>query len=323
MDNLNDNNSIKIINIVTQISNDFELNNTYLKKKYIIENIKQINNIMTSVDGYCGSFGTGYPFYALDNLTGDLPIINEQIRYNDELSIIANNSRYTVWPCLACLSENSEQMPDLKQICKPCPRIIDDLKPRKVINRLPDIDMWMVCEDREVEIAKEGLSKLFEDNDMHTTDVDPYKSIMDLYEIVDDLKNNKMPKKMLPLDIHIIEYSKFCELLENIPFALQLSLESGLVPYLPAHPISLRKTWQYDDMAYNFVFDFLYSLTPFNCNDELKEKLNNTRRIIADYFSEEQLDYFLSMVMPESVERRFETVELQKIYKRRTQSWKK
>ena len=76
-------------------------------------------------------------------------------------------------------------------------------------------------------------------------------------------------------------------------------------------------------MAYNFVFDFLYSLTPFNCNDELKEKLNNTRRIIADYFSEEQLDYFLSLVMPESVERRFETVELQKIYKRRTQSWKK
>ena len=30
-------------------------------------------------------------------------------------------------------------MPDLKRICKPCPQVKDSIKPRKVINRLPDV----------------------------------------------------------------------------------------------------------------------------------------------------------------------------------------
>lgn len=58
----------------------FEKNNTELKKQYIIKNIEMINHIMERMPGYCGSFGTGYPFYTLDNgMQGNLPVIQEQI----------------------------------------------------------------------------------------------------------------------------------------------------------------------------------------------------------------------------------------------------
>ena len=52
-------------------------------------------------------------------------------------------------------------MPDLKRICKPCPQVKNSIKPRKVINRLPDVDMWMICADGKLEEAKATLVKLF------------------------------------------------------------------------------------------------------------------------------------------------------------------
>lgn len=67
-------------------SNIFERCNTDLKRRYFIENINTTNLVMSRISGYCGSFGTGYPFYVLDsNLEGKIPIIQEQIRYNNSL----------------------------------------------------------------------------------------------------------------------------------------------------------------------------------------------------------------------------------------------
>ena len=71
------------------------------------------------------------------------------------------------------------------------------LKPRKVINRLPDIDMWMVCEDRYVEEAKKELRELFDELDMHTSDVDPVQSIKDFKEYFAEYKLS---------DIKILDY---------------------------------------------------------------------------------------------------------------------
>lgn len=304
-------------------STRFEKNNTELKRLYLIKNIDTINSIMARTPGYCGSFGTGYPFYALDsNLEGQLPIINEQIRYNDELFEEAQNLG-TNWVCARCLSTTGQNMPDLKQICKPCPQIKDSLKPRKVINRLPDVDMWMICADSEIETAKSTLARLFDSFDMYTSDVNPVQTIRDVSEISTDLENGKMPDKLLPLDIHIIEYSTLSNLFDQIPFALQSSIEDGTVPYLPIHPVSLRKTWQHDDVAYNFVLDFLYTMTPFSLDGNLANKLEFSRRIISNTFTNEQLTDALHSVASPSVERRFETPQLQKTYERRIDSWRK
>lgn len=304
----------------SEASNRFERCNTELKREYLLKNIEAINTIMSYVSGFCGSFGTGYPFYVLDSdLEGKLPVIDEQIRYNNELYNEAKD--YPVWPCQKCLVVNNAKMPDLKQICKPCPQIKDSIKPRKVINRLPDIDMWMICEDSKIEDAKEELIDLFKYFGMNTSDVDPVKTVNEFNEISLDIELGKMPNKYLPLDIHIIEYSKFSRLLDEVPFSILLCIENEQVPYMPIHPISLRKIWQYDDVAYNFVFDYLFSLTSFNLEDKLNEKLKLSRAVINYYFSKEDLMDLFNLIASDSTKRRFKTKELHRCYERRIEEW--
>lgn len=303
-------------------STRFEKLNGDLKRRYFMRNIKMINNIMSSTPGYCGSFGTGYPFYVLnDRLEGTLPVIEEQIRYNDEL--LATASKYSIWECENCLKTRSFKMPDLKMICKPCPQVNNDIKPRKVLNRLPDVDMWMICQDDKIEEAKKVLVYLFNNYGMYTSDVDPVATINDFDEIVTQLEEEKMPSKMLPLDIHIIGYSEFASLLDEVPFAILNAINNSVTPYLPIHPQSLRKKWQYDDTAYNFILDFLLSITPFNWEKKLDTKLNLSRSVIINMFSEDDLKAILAKVSPPSVERRMKVLILQKNYERRINSWKR
>lgn len=313
---------MNICEVAANASTMYEMNNSKLKKDYIFKNIDLINLIMFRTSGFCGSFGTGYPFYALNETISDnLPIIQEQIRYNNELKDNANG--LLEWVCEDCLKSNGANMPDLKQICKPCPEINNSLKPRKVINRLPDIDMWMICEDDKIESAKVELNKKFEDLHLHTSDVDPVLTIYEMKKIAEEISNGIMPCEWLPIDIHIIEYSKFAYLLDNVPLVLLDSFERKKIPYLPIHPISLRKVWQYDDTAYNFVMDYLFSLTPFNFTSKLEAKLMYSRKIISSIFGPDQLMDMLVLTMMDSARRRFETVELKECYKERIKSWKK
>lgn len=311
---------------VVESSNKFEENNFKnkdLKKMYIKKNIDIINSVMEHTTGYRGSFGTGYPFYAIDSdFKEDLPVIKEQIRYNEELRTTILNAKLKKWPCESCLPVNGPYMEDLKQICIPCPRLEKELKPRKVINRLPDIDMWMVCEDTKVEEAKKELKETFDQLGMHTSDVNPIQTFKEFKEIITDLEDGKMPIKMLPLDVHVVKYSELSNLLDQVPFTILNSSNLGEVPYLPILPDSLRKKWQKDDEAYNFTLDFLYSMTDFNFEEILKQRLDYTRNLVARQLTEEKSIEMLDLVSPDSVKRRFENKTLKKSYKRRINSWK-
>ena len=181
----------------------------------------------------------------------------------------------------------------------------------------------MICADGKVEEAKAALLKLFDNYDMHTSDIDPVRTINEMEDIVSDLEAGKMPSRMLPLDVHVIEYSKFASLLDEIPFSLLSAMEEGQVPYLPIHPQSLRKTWQYDDEAYNFALDYLYSITPFNWERKLMRKFELSKMIVGNSFSMDDLNEILMKVAPDSVKRRFKTPQLQKTYEKRMESWKK
>ncbi len=60
--------TIKDITELTEsASTTFEKANTELKRKYLIWNIEAFNMIVSTVSVNRGSFGTGYPFYALDD----------------------------------------------------------------------------------------------------------------------------------------------------------------------------------------------------------------------------------------------------------------
>lgn len=140
---MNESKTIKdVVEEVEKSSTTFEKTNTDLKRKFLKWNIEAFNMIASSVSVNRGSFGTGYPFYVLDeNLNGEIPIISEQIRYNRQLVRDGEPVQKSIWQCKSCLERNYDIMPDLKIVCKPCPNMIDSLKPRKIINRLPDLDM--------------------------------------------------------------------------------------------------------------------------------------------------------------------------------------
>lgn len=319
------NNSLDICKLVADMSNNFERNDSDLKKRYIMKNINLINTIMQQTKGYCGSFGTGYPFYAMDShfLRG-LPVIDEQLRYNDELYEAIQNSTCRVWGCAQCLSNNCDYMTDLKHFCKPCPRVDDELKPREIISRIPAINMWMICEDDALVDAQNTLSYLFEENNLHSSDANPLRTIREFGEINLTLGKGKMPTTMLPINVHIIEYSKFCELVELVPSLLQQTVESGMeiAPYLPIQPVSLRKSWQYGEV-HNFILDFLYSMTPIQLEGELDDKLWEVRRLISRVFTEEEFLTMFKLMASKTTKRRFETPQLQKVYAERTSSWKR
>ena len=102
---------IEFIEKTVNASNKFELTNTELKRQYIISNIILYNAIAQSISECKGTFGTGYPFYALNpDLTGALPIINEQLRYNNQLLEEAKTSTFDRWRCLECLKEKGITM---------------------------------------------------------------------------------------------------------------------------------------------------------------------------------------------------------------------
>lgn len=308
-----------------EISNDFEKCNTELKRQYLVNNIILFNKIVTEVNGYCGSFGTGYPFYTLkEDLTGELPVIREQIRYNLELIDAVIKSDRLYWNCAECIEKKGDTMPDLKMVCKPCPNMDDSLKPRKIINRLPDLDLWVVCKDDKIDTAKEELIKLFEQHDLHTSDINPVKTIDEIGEIAYYLNNNVMPNKALPIDAHIVGEETLYNLIEKVPGEISHGkTDDFATPYLPIHPLSYRKTWQYDDEAYNFVHDYLSSLTAYNFGDALRDKLIETRNIVANSHSIEELYNYLLATGPESVKRRHETHALKRSFIERVESWKK
>ena len=315
---------LKFMTDVAEISNLYEMNNSEIKKKYLKWNIEVLREIAGKVPGNGGCFGTGYPFYALGNsFTGNLPKIEEQIRYNNQLINAAERSKRTIWSCRGCLEKKSSMMPDLKQICKPCFKMDAELKPRKVINRLPDIDFWLICADGHIKDAEQILSNLFLKYELSSSDIDPIQTMYDVKQIANNLKRGEMPKKFLPIDFHIIEYSKIKELISEAPGELEQSTRESYNPYLPIHPSSFRKKWQYDDEAYNFIHDFLLSFTEFDFNESMASALNRARREIVDTYTSEELYNILWGILGDSTKKRFEsTPELHKIFEQKMNLWR-
>lgn len=316
---------ITVQELTTQVekaSTEFEKCDSDLKRKYIIWNIEVFNSLAARVSVSKGSFGTGYPFYALDKkLEGKLPVIPEQIRYNRQLVRDGQPVQKSIWLCKECLDKKYSTMPDLKRICKPCPNVLDELKPRKIINRLQDIDMWIVCEDGSIEITQRELTELFRQYDMRTSDLDPIRSIDEVSYITEMVKNGVFPKIFLPIDAHIIEYSELKGLIERVPGELERAGKEGIKPYLPIHPKSYRKTWQYDDEAYNYIYDYLSAFTPFNFEEDLQKTLDTTRAEVAKRFSKEQLFSFLLDSATKANFRRFQTEELEQRFYDRISDW--
>ena len=119
-----------------------------------------------------------------------------------------------------------------------------------------------------------------------------------------------------------MEQSKLEELISQVPDELRLTKLEGRKPYLPIRPKSLRKKWQYDDEAYNFIYDFLSAFTAFNFPEELQQSLNNSRlKVINEHTSTELFD-FLMQSANKATFRRFQSMELEERFLKRVEEWK-
>lgn len=291
---------------VAEASNSIENNNSKARMVYFLNHLFVWNQINRLSEHSVGTFGTGYPFYSLKyNLKDGFSPIEEQIRYDNELLAEAKDIKNKEWICASCLYKNAEMMPDLKQICKPCPNMKNELKPRKIINRLPDLDFWTICEDGKIEETSDEILRYLKIFNMDSSDNDPLRTIRDVKEIAEDLDRNKVPNRYLPMDVHIIENSKLKQLIKQVPEVLiETKKNSDHIAYLPIHPLSYRKSWQYDDTAYNFIFDYLFSFTVLNADKELIEINRKTKREVSNDFTNEELINTIKSVAVDGQRRR-------------------
>ncbi len=218
--------------------------------------------------------------------------------------------------------KNYELMPDLKTICKPCPNMLDTLKPRKIINRLPDLNMWLVCKEETVKQAQEELTDLLDKYNMRTSDIDPLKSLDDVVKVATSLKDGKFPRIFLPIDTHIVDVSTLKALIEQVPNELQKAKEEERKPYLPIQPISLRKKWQYEDEAYNFILDFLLSFTDFNFVGSLEKSLKESRAKILEQNTPEELLECLQKIASPATFRRIQEQKIEETFLKKVANWR-
>lgn len=100
----------ELTKIVESTSTLFEKTNTDLKRKYLLWTISAFNSAAKKVSVGKGTFGTGYPFYVLDtNFEGDIPVIQEQIRYNRELIRDGIQVASSIWECKRCMEQKEAQ----------------------------------------------------------------------------------------------------------------------------------------------------------------------------------------------------------------------
>lgn len=337
----------EIIDLVIKGSDTFErLGRTRrgfeAKKRYIQENYRMFKELGESLDHVVAAFTTGYPGYDLS-----LAEIDEQYRYNNELlkQVQTLGIGNMTWKCGGCLIKNYHKMPNLKQVCYPCTLANTEIKPRKILNRLPDMDMWYVFDDTNLESGEKECNNsmnlmqeiltMLPQKHLYTSDINPIRAINDIYEISTTLANNKIPNISLPVDIHIVGLNYLKSLINQVPMHMFDKLDSNSMSEdLKINPISLRKNWEFDPEGYNFVYDFLASFTVLplsksngkvQCSDAEKgliNLVNLTRKQIVEYFDKNEILKVLYAVSNPASKRRFETNSLIEELNKKFDNWK-
>jgi hypothetical protein len=185
------------------------------------------------------------------------------------------------------------------------------------------MDFCLVIKDGNEEEAKERLIKSFNENGFHTSDIDPIGTIEKMYRISNRLKTGYVPTEFVPIDTHLFTYSELSKLMGKLEPEIERALSADRAPYVPTFPDSLRKTWQKDDTAINFFYDYMYSFTEYDFDSELAQQLKETRKSIVTKYTNEQLEKMVLEAGPESQRRRYQCPTLKLRFNERMDSWRK
>ena len=291
--------------------NSYEGNMSSARLDYLLRHMEAFNDALQGIDNTHGTMATGHPFYAISSDNTIVPI-EEQLRYNEKLR--TTTADFGSWPCLLC----ADSLPDLKTRCGTCSRT--ELKPRNIFKRAPDMDLWLIVEKNSADLEEEVQARLWGAG-FYTSDANLSTSLIKLNRALRTLKNNTMPDNWLPIDAHIIERGDLIAKIKEMPkLVKRYTLNKSSMPYIPIQPRSLRKKWQFDDEPYNFVKDYLYSLTPSGWSDDDMAILNESRRHVRKIMP---ADYALDMLkqIDSTTSRQLNTAGIEEAFCRRYNSW--
>lgn len=271
----------------------------------IVKEIQDINKSVQAIPGFKGSFGLGYPFYAMNDLSDsveEVPAINDFIEQSQSLVRQSRDFAGEVWPCAGC--QETRHLPDLKSQCKPCNDVL--FKPRDLFKALPDIDVVNVfdaptCEtELQLQDVLQKMNLLQSDSDIRGT----YLRTMGTLQ-----QNN--PSK-LPIDAHIWSLASFeacCGALRENPAYVENQIISR----------SLHTRWE--DNQINFWFDFIFSLTEIGEIDAvLKGTVDETRRTLVQSLGKDEIKRLVGRVSARG-KAILDDPKMEQIFDERISSW--
>jgi hypothetical protein len=252
---------------------------------YLYREAQNLSRELVSVEGFVGTFGLGYPFYALT--PEGVPVHAAEIYNFIELTRqkINEDARMNPegWNCLACQLVN--YLPDLKSKCKPCDLVA--LKPRDVFKGLPDLDMVIVVDNPNA-TTEQAVEAITNRMGYLQADTNIAQAINRTKSVLHDLISGKEPSQKLPVDIHIWSREAFEQCMEQVASGIDSVTIIGR---------SLHMNWENNPI--NFWFDFVFSLTEINMQDpEFQKKIAAARKRLKDTVGVEKIVQMVEATSP-------------------------
>lgn len=298
--------SIQEIVEVLELSKDaFNESNKFAN--YIEKELTIVSDILKKELGpsYLGSFGLGYPFYAKNKSEFfKVDEINNFITKGVQ-EVIDKNKNTENWICPGCQTKNKPT--DLISVCNNCKLVGEEIKPRKILATIPDLDMLVILNEAD-QATLEKVQGILHSKDYKQSDISIKDSFRNTKKVLEDLKNNKESTSKLPIDLHVLTGSQFKEIASRIAKGEKSRIKC------PA----LHMTWENHDLQ--IWFDFVFSMKEIDLTSELREVLLKSRKMLKESWGEDNLVDAIKNYYPR-IQRIFETKEVEIALRDKIKTW--
>jgi len=249
--------------------------------------------------------GWGYPFYA-KNKEGFFKVdeINNFITGGIQ-NISQKNVKTKNWICPGCQTKN--KLTDLISVCKNCSLVGEEIKPRKILATIPDLDMLLILKDVN-EAILEKVKNILHFTGYKQSDISIKDSFRNTKKVLEDLKNNKESTSKLPVDLHVLTYTQFIDIISQITKGEKSRIKC------PA----LHMIWEKHDLQ--IWFDFVFSMQEIDVTPELREVLLKSRKELKGYWGEDKLVDAIKNYYPR-IQRIFQTKEVEIALRDKIKKW--
>lgn len=278
--------------------------------EYLKAQALEISEALKKVPGFVAIFGLGYPFYVAKEGEDviEVPEIYSFIHKIRDLVAKDLASHPEGWICPNC-QENSV-LPDLKTYCKSCSLV--EVKPRELLSVIPDLDIVVIIDNPD-ERTERKITEILAKFGYAQSDTDIKRALEETRQAMGlILRGDTSSVAKVPIDAHIWSLQAFKECMELV--------ESGETK-VTIQGRALHMQWE--NHIINFWFDFMFSLTLINNqNEELKKQIVNTRRKMFDLYQDKE-DDLISVVasMSDRARRLLESEQIRRLFIARFKEW--